>query len=387
MERVLCVDDDPRILQGLHRRLRKRFDLRVATGPEEGLEAVASEGPFAVVVSDMRMPGMDGVQFLGRVQESAPDTVRVMLTGNTDLQTAMEAVNEGNVYRFLTKPCEPEDLARTIDAGIAQYRLIVSEREILEKTLHGAVDVLGQILSMADPRSFARAQRVSELAAELAGELAFDRVWEIKVAASLAQIGHVTVPHLGGRNEGARREMLRGIPEIGRDLLLQIPRLDGVAQIVYYQRKNFDGSGFPEDERSGVAIPKGARILRILYDLVEFEESERSRGRALGRLAEREGVYDPELLAQVTDHLRAREGAPAREVELSTTAMEMQGGDVVLHEVKSSTGQLLLAAHTRITRTVLLRLRNWAQATGIEEPVKIRRTVTCGAHPVAPEGG
>src|ERR1700733_8122058 len=100
--RILCVDDDINILEGYQRALRKEFDITTAPGGEEALVKIRDEGPFAVVVSDMRMPGMDGIQLLTRIKQVAPESVRIMLTGNADQQTAMNAVNEGNIFRFLT---------------------------------------------------------------------------------------------------------------------------------------------------------------------------------------------------------------------------------------------------------------------------------------------
>ncbi|MFH1417727.1 MAG: response regulator, partial [Planctomycetota bacterium] len=134
-KKILCVDDDPNILNAYRRGLRRLFEIETAEGGAEGLEAIASQGPFAVVVSDMRMPGMDGIQFLTAVKKRAPESVRIMLTGNADQQTAMDAVNEGSIFRFLTKPCPPEHLAKALTAGIEQYRLITAEKELLGKTL------------------------------------------------------------------------------------------------------------------------------------------------------------------------------------------------------------------------------------------------------------
>jgi DNA-binding NtrC family response regulator len=128
------VDHEENILLAYQRQLRKEFQIETALGGGPAPEAIAQRGPYAVIVSDMRMPGMDGVQFLSKVKERAPDSVRMMLTGNNDLQTAMQAVNEGNSFRFLTKPCTPETLAKALEAGLEQYRLITAERELLEKT-------------------------------------------------------------------------------------------------------------------------------------------------------------------------------------------------------------------------------------------------------------
>jgi len=113
-QKILFVDDDANILAAFRRHLRKRFHFDTALGPEEGLKAVVEKGPYAVVVSDLRMPKMDGIEFLTHVKEIAPDTVRMMLTGHADLHNTIEAVNEGNIFRFLTKPCPVDELSKAL---------------------------------------------------------------------------------------------------------------------------------------------------------------------------------------------------------------------------------------------------------------------------------
>src|SRR5262245_51674395 len=130
-ERILFVDDEENLLAAVARQLRKEFDVETALGGELGLEAIDRNGPYAVVVSDMRMPGMDGIEFLRRVKDRMPDAVRMMLTGNSDLGTAMQAVNEGRIFRFMTKPCPPDMLAASLRSGLEQHRLITAERDIL----------------------------------------------------------------------------------------------------------------------------------------------------------------------------------------------------------------------------------------------------------------
>ena len=138
-EKILCVDDEANILEAHQRGLGKQFHIETALGAEQALGQIDAQGPYTVVVSDMRMPGMDGVQLLSEVRKRAPDSVRIMLTGFADLQTAIEAVNEGNIFRFLTKPCPQETLAKALSAGIEQYRLVTAEKELLAKTLRGAI--------------------------------------------------------------------------------------------------------------------------------------------------------------------------------------------------------------------------------------------------------
>ena len=131
-EKILLVDDDRNILEGYRRSLSREFQLETAEGSQEGLSMATHKGPYAVVIADMRMPGMDGVQLLSRIKALAPDTIRVMLTGNTDTETAINAINEGSIFRFLNKPCSREVMAKTITAALVQYQLVTAEKQLLE---------------------------------------------------------------------------------------------------------------------------------------------------------------------------------------------------------------------------------------------------------------
>lgn len=122
-DEILFVDDEPQVLDGLKRMLYKEFEVDTAVGTDQALTAIRVCGPYSVVVSDMRMPGMNGAQFLAQVRQTAPDTVRMLLTGYTDLNAAVAAVNEGNIFRFLTKPWAKEVLATAITTGLVQHPL------------------------------------------------------------------------------------------------------------------------------------------------------------------------------------------------------------------------------------------------------------------------
>jgi DNA-binding NtrC family response regulator len=123
-ERILFVDDDRNVLDGFRRTLSREFLVETALGPEEAASLIEKNSPYAVVVSDMRMPGMNGIQLLSKVKASSPDTVRIILTGNADMETAVQAINEGSIFRFLIKPCTHEVIAKTLTAALIQYRLV-----------------------------------------------------------------------------------------------------------------------------------------------------------------------------------------------------------------------------------------------------------------------
>ena len=167
-DKILLVDDDANLLAATRRRLRKKFELETARSGADGLHALNTNGPFAVVISDMRMPEMDGLEFLKQVKTSAPDTVRMVLTGIADPNTAVEAVNEGNIFRILNKPCSSESLSRAIEAGLQQYHLIRAERDLLERTLAGSVKVLIDVLSLVDPAAFGTSARLRQRTRQLA---------------------------------------------------------------------------------------------------------------------------------------------------------------------------------------------------------------------------
>ena len=185
---ILCVDDERNVIEGLKLNLSKQYTVLTAVSGREGLEILAKRDDVAVVVSDMRMPEMDGAQFLAEVRRKAPDTVRTLLTGYSDIDAAIRAVNEGQVFRFLMKPCSPEHLIATIAAGVQQYRLITAEREVLQKTLVGSVKALVEVLALTNPMALGRAVRLRDRIRKVATTLALEQPWRVEVAALLSQL-------------------------------------------------------------------------------------------------------------------------------------------------------------------------------------------------------
>ncbi len=193
--KILFVDDDVLLLAAFQRNLRKQFEFDVAAGPREALESLRKNGPYAVIMADMRMPGMDGVTLLEHLQRLSPDTVRVMLTGNSEQQVAMDAINRGQVFRFLGKPCPPEVLVPALEGALRQHQLICAERELLEGTLMSCVRALIEVLELAVPEAHHRGQLLREAMREVATAAGLGPLWELELAAELALIGYASVPH------------------------------------------------------------------------------------------------------------------------------------------------------------------------------------------------
>lgn len=378
-DKILFVDDDPNLLAGIKRSLHRQFAVTTAENADDGCRRLSNEGPFAVVVADMQMPGTNGIQFLRRAQDQSPDTVRLMLTGNADQKTAIEAVNQGHVFSFLTKPCPNEVLSTALKNALKQYHLVIAEKELLEKTLNGVIGVLTDVLAISDSTAFAHAQRLRDEMKTVAKWFNAQQPWELEVAAVLSQIGFVAVPPAvtakareGALLTGAEKDMLRRVPETGAAMIERIPRLEGVAHTIRYLKKNFDGTGLPHDSVSGEAIPISARILRVLSDLLERESPNGSRYEALQNLRQTSGIYDPAVLDAVAScfdiYVEPSEERSRRSLQLSELAI----GSTLAQDVLTSDGTLLVLAGTRVTDPLIEKLKNFAEVSGIREPIYVR---------------
>jgi response regulator RpfG family c-di-GMP phosphodiesterase len=302
-KRVLFIDDDERILAGFRRNLHGAFDVETAAGPEVGLTMVKDNPAYAVVVSDLRMPGMDGITVLSKVREMRPDTVRVMLTGFADLEAAIAAVNEGNIFRFLTKPCETASLSSALTAAAEQYRLVTSERELLEGTLRGSLKVLSEVLSLLRPEIYGRISRIAPYVRSMSRLCSDPSPWQTEAAGMLCLLGYIILPDAVVARVERRRVLspedaatYQQHAEVAAKLVANIPRMGGVAKAIAYQEKNFDGGGFPVDAVRGKDIPIGARILRVLLDFDRLVSSGLIKSEAYKTIKQGAGVYDPDVV-------------------------------------------------------------------------------------------
>ena len=375
-EKILFVDDEQNVLDGIKRGLRKKFKIETALGPELGLEAITRNGPFAVVVSDLLMPGMDGIEFLSRVRRIAKSTVRIMLTGNADLNSALDAVNQGNIFQFLTKPCSDDALSNALNLGIKQYRLITAERELLEKTLKGSIKILTETLSLANPEAFGRSSRIKQRVREIVSHLGTKDSWKIETAAMLSHIGCIILPeqalkklYKGQELVGSEREAFDTHPIVGSNLIANIPRMQGIAEIIRYQEKHFDGSGNPKDSKRGEEIPLGARILKLVLDFDTLEAKGVSKRDALNQLKQRSEWYDPVILKALEEILKVDQFVTYDVKEVSFRNLNC---DMVLgQDVKTKDGLLLVTKGQEVNMALLQRLKAFSTSSGIEEPIQV----------------
>ncbi len=374
-EKILFVDDDSNVLDAHKRQFYKKFKVITVDSGNKGIDVLKEQSPVAVVVSDYRMPEMDGVQFLSTARQITPDTVRILLTGQADMQASIDAINEGNIFRFLSKPCSTEILTNALNAAVEQYRLITVERELLEKTLRGSIKVVSEILSMVSPVAFSCSSRIGTLAKILATRLKMENMWEVELAAMLSQIGCVTIPGetLERKYEGTNlsideNKMFMEHPSIGKNLLANIPRLEGISEAIAYQEKQFDGGGMPINDKKGAAIPLIARILKVALDFDLLVIRGKTKSQAIAQMRSHVKWYDPDVFKELeSEIINTKEGYASREITLK----ELMPGMVLTEDVKTEKGMLLIQKGHEITHTLKTRILNIGRVSPITEPIKI----------------
>jgi len=373
-EKILFVDDEPNVLQSIQRQLHKRFPLQIAVGGAEALRILREEGPFAVIVSDMRMPIMTGIELLAQTKDLYPDMVRLMLTGNADQETAMEAVNTGQIFRFLTKPCPPAVFITSLALAMRQHRLITAEKELLQKTLKGCISVLSELLGVANPQAFSSGLRIRDYVVKIAEAMNLTNLWQYEIAALMSQIGCITLPgdilnkiYAGQELTGDEAEMYENHPMVGKSLLEKIPRLENMTRMIEWQQKRFDaytkelaGAEFEE-------VLTGAQILKAAIDFDRQLFQGKDGDQALQWMRKQHNCYNPTVLdALGTIKINDREQVLHLNVE------KIGVGMVAADDILAKNGVLIIPKGQIITWPLLQGLKNFSKQVGVVEPVRVQ---------------
>jgi response regulator RpfG family c-di-GMP phosphodiesterase len=371
-EKVLLVDDDVEILNSFQRHFHKLFQLETAQNGEEGL-ALLKDHPFTVVVADYMMPKMNGIRFLSAVKEIAPDTTRIMLTGNANIHTAMDAVNEGQIFRFLSKPCTPDMLAQAIQAGIEYNRLLTAEHVLLEQTLNGSITMLVEILSLINPAAFSRAARIKKWVATIVKKINVYPNWYYDLAATLSQVGFVTLPptllekiYSQKNLTEQERDLYSNHPYIARKLLEKIPRMEIIAQMVADQDKpyvNYPALSGAQLLREPAIL--GAQILKVAIDYDNLVSAGHSTTDIARTMAARSTMYNPQILSLIIETVSLVDSSLERR---KLNLADLKPGMVIDEDIFTSDNKLLLQRGMEVTETVFTRLQNINWHTKIKEP-------------------
>jgi len=366
---VLFVDDEKRLLEGIAQLLRKQYEVQIANSGDEALRRLGELKDVAVVVSDFRMPQMDGATFLHQVMLRAPTATRILLTGEAGVDGARDAVNKGQIFRFLTKPCPTDQLREALDAGIELHRLANAERIVMQETLLECIAALMEVLAVTNPTAFGRAQRIKRLVADVATKLECGQFWQLEAAALLSQIGYFAEsPELAEKIYYGRtlspeeKKRAAAVPANAQRLFEHVPRLEPVIQIV-------TALDWPDAALARLGdgmIGLGARILGVAleYDLMTIKEMPKTE--IMQVLRARESRFGSNVLEAFT----AVVGAEAEPQVQTMRLREATPGMRLLQEIRTSSGALLVPIGFELSQRLLERISQVAPEA-LEELVRL----------------
>lgn len=425
---ILCVDDEPGILSALRRLFRARgYQVCSAESGRAGLALLQTQA-VDLVISDMRMPEMDGVEFLAQVRRRWPDSVRLLLTGYADIGTVIEAINRGEIYRYITKPWDDDEMALIVREALAHRALALEQKRLaallvfqnealqaanallearvqartaelqqasalqrsvndqLKASFITSIKVFTAVVELRGGNLAGHARRVADLARRIALKLALDapRAQEIFVAALLHEIGKVgfadellDTPVLAMTVQ--QLERYRQHPIRAAQLLIPLPDLRGAADIIAAQLERFDGTGHPR-RLLEQAIPLGARILALASDYDNLQIGTLALRRvdaaeALAIIVQSSGKrYDPSVVRALVALLGGglpedaeRERAP----ELALRAGDLQAGMMLSRDLITPSGLLMLSTQHVFDDKMIRKIIDFEQSAGLQLTVHI----------------
>ncbi len=413
--KILFVDDEKDILKSLLRLfMDEPYEMVTFDTPFDALDEMETT-EFAAVISDQRMPQMEGTEFLQKVREKWPDTVRIILTGYADLDAAVDAINKGNVYSFIHKPWDESTLLQTVKNAVDRYNLAAEnkrlfeltktqndELESLNKNLERLVDVrtkkikrlLGEVekglsrivhvftelTELFDPKLGGHSKRVAKLSRQIAEQYEMEEreIELIELSALLHDIGLIGIPRdLQDKNENELKRYEKGLirqhPEIGRTLLKGIGGMEDAGLLVQCHHENVDGSGYPAGLKND-EIPLGARIIRLAdaYDRMINKKGVPMETVLINLKARSHREYDPGVLSKLID--RSDHIADVTEDEIPVLLEEVKSGMVLARPVITGSGRLLLPKEKVLDKLHIERLIQFHKVDPIIDTIYVDRS-------------
>lgn len=386
-EKILFIDNDNVFLEKLKTQFLEQYAVYIATCGADALKIITKEGPFAVVTSCMKLRDTTGIKLFQAIKKISPDSVRLMLTNNTEPKTAIDAINIGHVQNFLRKNCPPEILGKVIISAIEtnspnnseKNSSKDSEKNLLESTLSGSIKLLMDMMSMVSPDVFGQTMAIVDTAKVLAKEMHIEDTWNLEMAAMLCHLGSVTLPpdtlsKIGSKElanaSDSEKEMIRRLPEVSKNLISNIPRLNEVAEIVHYHQKYFNGEGFPTDDKAGENLPIESRILKVLCDLQLMTATGMDLDDVIGELTPLQNIqYDPDVFKMAAVSLCSADYAQDSAAPINVTLKTLRDGQILASNIETVDGRLLFATGFKLTSSIIERVLNYHRINKIKEPI------------------
>ncbi len=361
--KVLFVDDEKSILKGLQLNLGRKYDIFLAESGGEGLRILEEEGPFQVIVSDFSMPGMNGADFLEKVREQNKEVVTMLLTGQANFDDLCEVVRRGEIFRLLGKPCPPEILEKNLKQALRQFQLISAEKELLEKTLNGAIGAMTSLLAAANPLFFGRAQRVKALARDIAKEIRVAHEWRLDVASDFCYLGYLTLPenfqqkvYQGEDLTQEIKDVVAGFPGFVSNLLKDIPRLNKIRKILEIIEDDYvDTNDEFAEER------KIASIIRLAQQYDHWHSKGLSKAEIFEKIRQIEKVFVPHSIDALANTRELSGGI----MEASQIApSELKPGMCLMEELRLADGKMLAPLGAMVSLSFIQTIQSHLAALG-----------------------
>jgi len=381
---ILIVDDTPENLQLLFQLLKERgYKVRPVSCSTLALDVARKARPDLILL-DINMPELDGFELcrLFKADPALKEIPVIFISAMSDSLDKVKAFGVGGVD-YITKPFQTDEVEARVKTHVTLYQQQRVERELLENTLNGSFKLLTEILFATDPQSFARTRRLRELTKIVVEKLSLGNLWEYELSAMLSAIGFVTIPPavINRAQQGLglspfENTLFESVPLMGSRLLANIPRLEAVSLNILYQNKNFDGSGFPDDDICGENIPKVSRIMKILGDFIKMEERKIPASSIFASMCRTTDLYDTSLVEMIAPCLGVRDLAKSQGPfykYMVVTIDQLMENDILSTNILTSNGVLFINEGTIVTSFLLLKLQNYAELMDVSTSIKVRR--------------
>ena len=394
-KKVLFVDDEENLLNSFISLMRKEdVDVHILQDSTQIDSMLSENGPFALVLSDQRMPGLNGAELLAKVALKNPETIRVLVTGYSDYNETVQAINSGGISQYISKPWDDDKLKEIINLLVKQYNLENENKflfneiklknskltELLDGTILNSTHLLVDILSYINPNAAAQTEKVKELGLPILDKinnLSHQDIWEIKIALDLFNLGIAILPtwvqivlNKEGLDSISRFEVSKDHQLLAAKLLEEIPGFEGVAKIIKFSNKNWDGSGTPEEiEISKYKLPIGARLLKILLDFQKLQFSNYKDIELLKSMAKRPNKYDLDLLQLIIKSYTIKKSIKIKQIKVFSK--ELKPGMIVLDTIRTLSGVKLINPNTILTNTSITAIKSWERFKDKIEPINV----------------
>jgi len=360
---ILFVDDNDSALASLPKGIHKKFNLRHATSYKKALAILKSKGRCGLLITELGLNNEDGIAFLRNVRKFYPKTVRMVMTASTDFSDVYNTLNSAQAYRFIKKPCPPNELTKIIAQGMHHYEGELGKQQAMRKALLGSVNALVDILDLVNPEAMGFSKRIRSRVMRMGKALGIKLMWQLELAVMLSHIGCVALPSEimekmdRGKNLSPEERQIFGMhPSIASNLLANIDQMAHVAEIISHQH-----SFLSADQ------PLESRIIKVALDLDRLERKGNNPLAILKKMSTKPKAYDPKVVETMIKLLSAPDGKSVCQLNIE----ELEEGMVMAKDLINKDGVKLLLRGQPISKASLIRLRAFHIALGIIEPIHV----------------